>query len=1002
MKKLIFILILGVSGISAVAQCEFDLNVSVQNSDCIASGVITVGLSGDAIDLSKGVNIILSDNIQDRFSTTNNQPFTGLQAGEYTITARAFCKSSNSEVIQTKIVTITSDYTVLHGNISSYRKPLSCINTGMISINISGGKAPYTIEMVSSPSTYSGPTVFQKTEQGNISFNDLPPGEYKFTVTDNCSYEIKNISINLVIVDSNFPTEPDEYSISPIISTNSCNKVLLYVRYVRSTMVHYWDNGVNYYEVAISINGIETEWMPFTWYITHTYTFTKELTLPYTIKEIRDNKYPMEVKLRLKNCPDVVQNYNLTLSTAKIDAYIQSVSDINTCYFIYNFYPSHICFPYSWEIKDSDGNVAASGTGIADKTTQTASLSYNKQYILTITDKEGYQVTNTIETDTLYFLHHHEEINCDSLKYTFYPNHYCPPYSWEIRETLSDNLIKSLSGITNGAPQTITLAYDKEYTLKITDENGKTIKYDIYIDYAVMYDYKSEYEFCLPDTFHSYYHFWLTDRVIPAGTRIQTSGPNGILSDVTLDKDMSSYYPFSDNHEEQQWVKLKDGKYTFKITICEHSTFEKTWELQNYEIRNFSYVQEETCNGLRIFPTGEFYSNNIPSGAYYEMKEAPQGAFKPIFHSSDTDAINKSGQYFSLSIPGRYIFYIYSLFHWGCPADSIVIDYEQEDLFLDNYSAYTCSQDGVPQFNIRAKNGISPYTYELFENGNFIEDNRTGDFNYGNISNTYSIKVTDSCGRSFRQDIPIIDIFNVELIDGKNQLCAGDTILFNCTSFGSSNFSWTGPNGFSSDKQSFSIPDATADNSGTYTITLQPFGCSSTVSRSVEVTVRKLDILPENLPSYKHTVAYEQDLTTNAVSPNFTVSEGNLPDGLVLSPAGKISGTVLNSGHPKTEFTVKVEDPDGCIAFHEYVLEGDLIVPKAFTPNGDGVNDIFMRNNKIVIFDRLGIIMFEGENGWDGTYKGKIVAPDIYFYKLFYLNNQGETKIITGYVGVAI
>ncbi|MDR1583249.1 MAG: T9SS type B sorting domain-containing protein, partial [Prevotellaceae bacterium] len=79
---------------------------------------------------------------------------------------------------------------------------------------------------------------------------------------------------------------------------------------------------------------------------------------------------------------------------------------------------------------------------------------------------------------------------------------------------------------------------------------------------------------------------------------------------------------------------------------------------------------------------------------------------------------------------------------------------------------------------------------------------------------------------------------------------------------------------------------------------------------------------------------------------------------------------------------------------------GEVIAPKAFTPNGDGINDIFMRGYKVVIFDRLGIEMFKGEDGWDGTYKGKPVEPDIYFYKLEYLDANDAVKIKTGYVGV--
>jgi gliding motility-associated-like protein len=59
-----------------------------------------------------------------------------------------------------------------------------------------------------------------------------------------------------------------------------------------------------------------------------------------------------------------------------------------------------------------------------------------------------------------------------------------------------------------------------------------------------------------------------------------------------------------------------------------------------------------------------------------------------------------------------------------------------------------------------------------------------------------------------------------------------------------------------------------------------------------------------------------------------------------------------------------------------------------------------MKGRRLVIFDRLGIKIFEGDDGWDGTYKDGQAAPaDTYFYLLFYedekLNTEGRKK---GYI----
>ncbi|HXS35185.1 MAG TPA: gliding motility-associated C-terminal domain-containing protein [Flavipsychrobacter sp.] len=66
-------------------------------------------------------------------------------------------------------------------------------------------------------------------------------------------------------------------------------------------------------------------------------------------------------------------------------------------------------------------------------------------------------------------------------------------------------------------------------------------------------------------------------------------------------------------------------------------------------------------------------------------------------------------------------------------------------------------------------------------------------------------------------------------------------------------------------------------------------------------------------------------------------------------------------------------------------------VPEAFSPNGDGSNDILyvrginIRSVHFIVFDRWGIKVFETDNinrGWDGTYNGKIQPVETYAYIL--------------------
>lgn len=88
------------------------------------------------------------------------------------------------------------------------------------------------------------------------------------------------------------------------------------------------------------------------------------------------------------------------------------------------------------------------------------------------------------------------------------------------------------------------------------------------------------------------------------------------------------------------------------------------------------------------------------------------------------------------------------------------------------------------------------------------------------------------------------------------------------------------------------------------------------------------------------------------------------------------------------DYSLKVEDPYGCIdndsAKVRRLCDFTFFVPNAFSPNGDGKNDLFgptcsdISDYYIEIYNRWGEKVFESADPllmWDGIYKGKL-APD--------------------------
>jgi len=81
------------------------------------------------------------------------------------------------------------------------------------------------------------------------------------------------------------------------------------------------------------------------------------------------------------------------------------------------------------------------------------------------------------------------------------------------------------------------------------------------------------------------------------------------------------------------------------------------------------------------------------------------------------------------------------------------------------------------------------------------------------------------------------------------------------------------------------------------------------------------------------------------------------------------------------------------------IREPVINIPRAFTPNQDGLNDFFQVTGKfigsqqLVVFDRWGQIIYaadENSNGWDGKIGGKMAPAGPYVYDVEVIDSQGR------------
>jgi gliding motility-associated-like protein len=115
--------------------------------------------------------------------------------------------------------------------------------------------------------------------------------------------------------------------------------------------------------------------------------------------------------------------------------------------------------------------------------------------------------------------------------------------------------------------------------------------------------------------------------------------------------------------------------------------------------------------------------------------------------------------------------------------------------------------------------------------------------------------------------------------------------------------------------------------------------------------------------------------------------------------------------HPKSDlptaltiYRIKVRhlSNENLISYsNEVIIEESIsiLIPEAFTPNGDGLNDTFqvtvkaLKSFKIEIFDRWGHLVFASENTltqWDGTIQGNDAPLGVYVFIVSGADNKGK------------
>ncbi len=299
-----------------------------------------------------------------------------------------------------------------------------------------------------------------------------------------------------------------------------------------------------------------------------------------------------------------------------------------------------------------------------------------------------------------------------------------------------------------------------------------------------------------------------------------------------------------------------------------------------------------------------------------------------------------------------------------------------------NVKQPTCAELDNGRITVAGSGGFVPYRYAL-DSGAFTALNEYGPLAAG----TYTIRVKDANDCILNSAVTLADSLYVHTTASvTNVNCYGYndgsvtfvpdggvapyTLAFHTATDFSSNMTYTG---YTASEYSVRVKDA--------------LGCMGDTIIYIEE--------PDALAADTEVVynnCYGKSLTGKIA---VNVTGGTQPYTYAWNN-GKPAEDKVMTGLANGNYTVYIQDANGCkdtvVALLEYKDCCTPFMPSAFTPNGDGKNDLFrlvskgdIRLKEMQIYNRFGQRVFISTNvadSWDGTFKGEPVDAGTYFYFL--------------------
>lgn len=259
---------------------------------------------------------------------------------------------------------------------------------------------------------------------------------------------------------------------------------------------------------------------------------------------------------------------------------------------------------------------------------------------------------------------------------------------------------------------------------------------------------------------------------------------------------------------------------------------------------------------------------------------------------------------------------------------------------------------------------------------------------------TYTVVGTDEngCVGSDSVSINIIVPSKIDVFGG-DTICIGETAqLF---AQGADNYQWFPSTYLDNDKSARPIFTAVTDTTINYKVV--GYTAKNCFSDTGYVSVRTFPKPQINITQSEIVLNVGSSVQLNAITSNDVIAWRWEP------PQGLSSTLIPNpvaSPNQTTTYSVIASNGGLCVSRDEITIRvicgnSNVFIPNTFSPNNDGVNDVFYPRGKGLfnvknfrVFNRWGQLVFERSNvapnnaseGWNGTYKGNQLPSDVYVY----------------------